>query len=326
MKKNILLVFLFLNSILQAQTPSSPNNKQEEFNFFYNVLGLKGVIISIGILFFGYTYWKSQELFDWIDRQTYGTRDYLLEKFKFLHIDIEPQKVTYILLFLYFGMGIICFGLMSLFGNFGGGIFLGGFVSLVGWKSPKMIVDYLVEKRIKNYQAQLVDGLNLLANGIRAGLSMPQAIGMVVTEMSPPLSQEFNQILMETRIGAPLEEALENLNKRVPTADNEMFVTSVNVLREQGGNLSETFETIVFVIRERLRVQQKIETYVAQGLMQGIVIFSMPYALMFMNAVNDPKYLSKMFTTPIGIVLLILIVGFSVSGLVIIRKIVTIKL
>jgi tight adherence protein B len=318
-------LFLF-SSTLWAQTPApaQPEGEKEVY-FFYNVLGMKGVLILIGVMFFAFTYWKSQELFAWIDRQTYGARDYILEKFKLMHIEIEPQKVTYILLFFYFGFGMLVVCLFALMGKIGTGIFFGGIVSLIGWKLPKIIVDKMLAKRVSKYQGQLVDGLNLLANGIRAGLSMPQAIGMVVDEMYPPLSQEFNLILQETRIGAPLEEALENLNKRVKTEDNEMFVTSVNVLREQGGNLSETFETIVSVIRERVRVQQKIETYVAQGMIQGLVIFSMPYALMLMNISNDPNYLSQMFTTPVGIIMLILIVGLSTAGYSVIRKIVSIK-
>ncbi|MCE3012327.1 MAG: type II secretion system F family protein, partial [Proteobacteria bacterium] len=178
---------------------------------------------------------------------------------------------------------------------------------------------------VKKYQDQMVDGLNLLANGIRAGLSMPQAIGMVVDELPPPISQEFNLILQQAKIGVPLEEALENLNKRVKTQDNEMFVTSVNILRETGGNLAEVFDTIVFVVRERVRLQQKIETFVAQGMFQGIVIFAMPYAQILINSVSDPEYARLMFTKPLGIIMFLLIVVFSGLGLWVIMKIVDIK-
>jgi tight adherence protein B len=164
-----------------------------------------------------------------------------------------------------------------------------------------------------------------LANGIRAGLSMPQAIGMVVDELPPPVSQEFNLILQQAKIGVPLEEALENLNKRVKTQDNEMFVTSVNILRETGGNLAEVFDTIVFVIRERVRLQQKIETFIAQGMFQGLVIFAMPYAQIAINGSSDTEYLRLMFTTPVGIIMFILIVIFSGLGLWVITKIVNIK-
>jgi tight adherence protein B len=148
---------------------------------------------------------------------------------------------------------------------------------------------------------------------------------MVVDELPPPVSQEFNLILQQAKIGVPLEEALENLNKRVKTQDNEMFVTSVNILRETGGNLAEVFDTIVFVIRERVRLQQKIETFIAQGMFQGLVIFAMPYAQIAINGSSDTEYLRLMFTTPVGIIMFILIVIFSGLGLWVITKIVNIK-
>ena len=153
-------------------------------------------------------------------------------------------------------------------------------MGFIGFKIPRPFVDHLVHKRIMAYQGQMADALQLLSNGLRAGLSVPQAIGMVVDELKPPVSQEFNIILQQNRIGVPLEECFENLVKRIPTEDNEMFVSSVNILRETGGNLAEVFETIIDVIRERIRLQQKIATATAQGKMQGMVLFCMPFALL----------------------------------------------
>jgi tight adherence protein B len=172
----------------------------------------------------------------------------------------------------------------------------------------------------------MVDGLQLLANGIRAGLSVPQALGMIVDEMPAPISQEFNIILQQNRIGVPLEECFENLATRVPTEDNDMFVSSVNILRETGGNLAETFDTIVDVIRERVRLQQKIDTYTAQGMFQGMVIGAMPYALGFIYYMQDPKSMTPLFTTPIGLTMLFFAVGLDALGLYVIMKIVKIKI
>src|SRR5690606_546400 len=115
---------------------------------------------------------------------------------------------------------ILFFGIFSIMGKF----LLGGVVALlffiIGWKLPRPAIDYMVEKRIKKFQEQMVDGMNLLANGIRAGLSMPQAVGMIVDELPAPICQEFNLVLQEAKIGVPLDDALENLYKRVPTEDN----------------------------------------------------------------------------------------------------------
>jgi tight adherence protein B len=321
MTKMVLIIFFQLVEPAWSQSPSSKSS----FSFWNDVLGVKGVLIAVGILFFITTYKYSKNLFAWIEDQTYGTRDYILQKFELMHIEVAPNRVTLFLLLSSFGLGFFIFGIFAIFGKFLLGLFLGSVFAFVGWKSPRKIVDYMETRRVKKYQGQMVDALNLLANGIRAGLSMPQAIGMVVDELPPPISQEFNLILQQAKIGVPLEEALENLNKRVKTQDNEMFVTSVNILRETGGNLAEVFDTIVFVVRERVRLQQKIETFVAQGMFQGLVIFAMPYAQILINSTSDSEYPKLLFTTPVGIIMFILIVVFSGLGLWVIMKIVNIK-
>jgi tight adherence protein B len=319
MKKYYFILSFIYSTYALAQSDG------KSLSFFSDVLGRTGVLVVVGILFFAYTYKNSIKFFGWIEDQTYGTRDYIMQKFEILHIEVEPVKVTYALLFCSIGFSILVFGVFAAFGLFLPGIILATLFSVIGWKAPRPIVDFMEKQRVKKYQAQMVDALNLLANGLRAGLSVPQALGMVVDELPAPVSQEFNLILQQSKIGVPLEEAFENLNKRVKTEDNEMFVTSVNILRETGGNLAEVFDTIVNVIRERFRLQQKIETYVAQGMFQGFVIFSMPFAQIAINGMNDPDYLGMMFTTPIGLIMFTAICGFSFLGLFVIMKIVDIK-
>ncbi len=295
-------------------------------SIFISLVGLKGLIFVVGGLVFALSYKYSLNIFDWVEHQTYGTRTYIMEKLEFLFIDIPQDKVTYILLAASVGIGAFMFLLLGLFGKWLIGIIVGSILAFIGFKAPRMIVDFLVEKRIKAYSGQMVDALQLLSNGIRAGLSVPQAIGMIVDEMPAPISQEFNIILQQNRIGMPLEECFENLAKRVPTEDNDMFVSSVNILRETGGNLAETFDTIVDVIRERVRLQQKIDTYTAQGMFQGMVIGAMPYALGLIYFLQDPSSMTPLFTTVIGFIMLFFAVLFDLAGIYIIMKIVKIKI
>ena len=295
------------------------------FGFFVDLLGENGIIGLIGILVFLFCFRYSQGIFSWIESQTLGTREYVTAKLELLFIEFPEQKILYILLFLSLGVGGFVFLLFGFFGYWLAAIGVGIFMTWVGFKIPRPIIDFFVEKRIKAYQGQMVDALTLLSNGIRAGLSVPQALGMVVDEMPSPVSQEFNLLLQQNRIGVPLEECFDNLAKRVPTEDNDMFVSSMNILRETGGNLAEVFDTIVEVIRERIRLQQKIDTYVAQGMMQGITIFCMPFGIGIIYAVMDPGSMVPLFTTPIGIVLTLVALGFDIAGGFVILKIVKIK-
>lgn len=293
--------------------------------FITSFLGKSGLIFVVGILAMFIVYRYSQDLFIWIEDQTYGTRDYLLKRFELMHIDINPDKITYLLLGLSFGLGIVVFTILALLGHWYAGLFVGALLSFIGWKIPKPFVDHLYQKRLNLYQGQMVDALNLLSNGLRAGLSVPQAIAMVVEEMRPPISEEFATILQQNNLGVPLEEAFENLNKRVPTQDNEMFVTSVNILRETGGNLAETFDTIVDVIRERIKVQNKIEAITSQGKTQAMSLAAMPFLVLAMNYSMDPDGVAKMFTHWMGWSMLAIAIVIDIFGIWVVMKIITIK-
>jgi tight adherence protein B len=294
---------------------------EENIGFFTK----SNVIISVGILVFVYVFRNANKIFTWIENQTFGTRNYIQEKFDLIFFEAKDEHVTYVLLALSMGLGLFALAIFGFLGKWGLGVFFAFILSFIGFKIPKPIVDMLVENKTKLYSDQMVDALTLLSNGIRAGLSMPQAIGMIVDEMPSPISQEFNLMLQQNRIGVPLEECFEGLVKRVPTEDNDMFVSGVNILRETGGNLAETFDTIVGVIRERIRVQQKVDQYTAQGKFQGYTIAAMPFAIGGIYYVSDPNSMTPLFTTIIGNIFLVLALGLDAVGLFIILKIVKIK-
>ena len=316
----VIALFLFgVSSGAFAQDPKT------ELNFLTDIVGRKGVVLIIFIIVFAYSYRNSLKLFSWVEDQTFGTRDYVLQRCELLHIEIEPIRVTYILLVLSLGFSVIVFGACAFFGQFFLGLILAGIVSIAGWKIPRPFMNMLVNKRVTAYKSQMVDALQLLSNGLRAGLSLPQSLGMVVDELPNPVAQEFNTVLQQTKIGVPLEEAFENLVTRIPTQDNDMFVSAIGILKETGGNLSEVFDTIAAVIRERVRLQQKIDTFTAQGKFQGYTIFAMPFALGGIFASSDPGSMSKMFTTPIGLVLFFAALIMDCLGLWVIFKIVKIE-
>ena len=171
----------------------------------------------------------------------------------------------------------------------------------------------------------MVDGMTIMANGIKAGLSVTQSMERVVDNMPNPIRQEFGLVLSEMQIGRSLEESLNDLGTRIPRPDVQMFVTSVNILQETGGNLAETFQTIVYTVRERQKVEKKIEALTAQGVTQGIIITLVPFALLAIFMVIDPTYVRPLFTTTLGIIILMGILALQVIGGLMIRKIVKIN-
>lgn len=288
------------------------------------LVGSKGILLGVGLVVFAHSYKNSVKLFEWIEDQTYGTRDYILKKCELLFIEIEPDKVTYILLFLTFGSAVIMICFFALMGAFKTGLVFGAIAAIIGWKIPRPLVNLMVDLRIKKLETQIVDALNLLANGMRAGRGLQQSMSMVVEELPPPVSQEFNLILQQTKIGVPINEAFDNFADRVPTDDTNMFVSSINILKETGGNLAEVFDTIIDIIRERIRLKQKIATYVSQGMAQAGIMFFMPFAMALFFGASDPTFYDKM-STPVGIVMAIAALVLDCIGFAVIYKIINIK-
>ena len=171
-----------------------------------------------------------------------------------------------------------------------------GFIGLfVGGLIPGFYSRYAATQRIRAFNDQLSDTLNLWVNALRSGYSVLQSMEAIATEMPPPISQEFERVIQEVRLGLDTEAALDNILRRVPSEDFDLVVTAVKVQREVGGNLSEILETISFTIRERVRIKGEIRTLTAQGRASGWIITVMPIALgVFLNYSN-PEYIGELF-------------------------------
>jgi tight adherence protein B len=138
-------------------------------------------------------------------------------------------------------------------------------------------------------------------------------MGLVTQEMQNPIRQEFELVLSENKLGLSIEESFNNLAKRVQSDDVEMFVTAVNILKETGGNLAETFDTITATIRERLKLEKKIEAMTQQNFMQGMIILCIPPVLTLGIYASDPEFMSPVFTHPVGWVILAVVALIEVA-------------
>jgi tight adherence protein B len=198
--------------------------------------------------------------------------------------------------------------------------------TIFGFFLPMLMVKHYRKRRIKKFNVQLVDALQAMANAFKAGLTFPQAIEHVSKEAMAPLSQEFSLFVKEVKLGVPLEEALINMAKRVGSDDLELVVVSTNIARQLGGNMAEIFETISTVIRERFRLERKIDAITSQGKLQGWIVASMPAVLgMVLNAMR-PDLMEPMMNHLFGYILVTVIAIMEVLGILIIRRIVNIDI
>jgi tight adherence protein B len=166
---------------------------------------------------------------------------------------------------------------------------------LIGWLggafAPRMYVKSQQKKRLQKFNDQLPDMLNLMVNGLRAGYSTMQAMEAVSKELPAPICDEFRRVVQEMQIGIPMETALDNLLRRIPSDDLDFVVTAVNVQREVGGNLSEILDNISFTIRERIRIKGEVRVLTAQVRTSGTVLSLIPFGLTVVLWFLNPDYL-----------------------------------
>lgn len=175
----------------------------------------------------------------------------------------------------------------------------GGFVLpligvIIGYFIPKFYVRMRQRRRLRAFNDQLGDAITLMANGLRAGYSMLQAIDSVAREMPEPISKEFLRVVREIGLGIDNERAYSNLLRRVPSDDLDLMITAINVQSEVGGNLAEILEVIGHVIRERIRIKGEIQVLTAQGQLSGYIISALPIILGFILFAMNQEYIGRM--------------------------------
>lgn len=281
------------------------------------------VIPLVAVMAFIIAYLWSERIIDWLRRRSLGQREEVMRYLELMFVETDQRRVTLAMLTSSFGLGAIVF--MIAWPNIMAGVAFGSVVTIGMWSIPKILVQMMWEKRCSAFVDQMVDGMTLMANGIKAGLSVQQCMERVQENMPNPISQEFGLVLSQMRIGRSMQEALNELGTRIPRPDVQMFVTAVNILQETGGNLAETFQTITYTVRERQKIEKKIEALTAQGLTQGVIITMVPFILLGVFFIVDPSYVEPLFTTALGLIALFIMLALQVIGGLMIRKIVKIN-
>lgn len=279
-------------------------------------------LLILGISVFALSYQYNKQFLDWLRFQSLGTRDYIVERLGLMFIEVAPQKVLVYLSSFSFGLGSIF--ILAFLPRLLPGLIFGAVFTVIGWKIPKPVVDMMYRKRCAKFVMQMIDGLALMSNGLKSGLSINQAMALVTQEMPNPIRQEFDLILKQNNLGVTLEDAFSNLGRRIKSDDVEMFVTSVNILKETGGNLAETFDTIVGTLRERIKIENKIDALTTQGFYQGVFVMAIPPLLGIVFYETDPVFMQPLFTTPLGWVVIALIFLLEGVGFFVIMKIIKI--
>ena len=198
---------------------------------------------------------------------------------------------------------------------------MGLLVPLILWSW----LSILTKRRRNAFTEQLGDCLTTVANALRAGYSFQQAMDVVAKEMEPPISTEFARVMTDITMGVTLENALEQMNKRVGSADFDLVVTAVLIQREVGGNLAQILDTISDTINERIRMKREINALTAQGRLSSWVLIALPIFMTVFCLTFNKDQMMLFVTEEAGRYAIIVAVIMEIFGYIVIQKIVDIE-
>jgi tight adherence protein B len=195
-------------------------------------------------------------------------------------------------------------------------------LGLIGAYIPVLLLNIKRTRRIAAFNKALPDAIDTLARSLRAGHSLLAAIAIIADQGAEPARTEFNEVFKKQNFGLPFRDALLQLLDRVPSQDLRVLVTGILVQKDTGGNLAEILDRILFVIRERVRIQGEIKTHTAQGRMTGWILCALPIVMMALINLVNPGYSNVLFTNDLGRKMLYAGVGLLIFGAFLIRQIV----
>ena len=178
--------------------------------------------------------------------------------------------------------------------------------------APLVVVKQLRKRRLKAFEQQLPDTLNLLAGSLRAGYSFLQGVEAVAQETSDPMARELRRVLAEARLGRPLDEALQDVAVRMQSLDFDWAVMAIRIQREVGGNLAELLTTVADTMVQRSRLRGEVKTLTAEGRLSAIIMGLLPIGLGGFMFMSSPEYIQTLFQSFAGWAM---VIGSAVAGL-----------
>ena len=191
---------------------------------------------------------------------------------------------------------------------------------------PYFYLVYKKNKRIRDFEEQLPEALDMIVNALRSGFTFELAIKLVAQELPDPLAYEFAVVFEEQNLGVPLADALAGLRYRVPSDDLDILIITLVLHRRTGGNLTEVLEKASSTIRDRFRLKREVRTKTAHGRYSGFVLIMLPLGMIAVLMAMAPDYFLLLLDDKVGQYLLTTAVVMQIIGVFVIRKIINIKL
>jgi tight adherence protein B len=198
-------------------------------------------------------------------------------------------------------------------------------MAVLGYSLPAIWLGSKIGSRSRRINAQLVEMLGMVANSLKSGYGLMQSFEFASKQLDPPLAVELKRMLRDANLGMSGEDALQALGERISSPDLDMVLTAINIQRAVGGNLAEILESVAFTMRERERIRGEIVTLTSQQRLTGYIIGGLPVGMLLLFLVINPSYMSLLFTTFPGRLILLASACLEVLGAFSMKRILAIE-
>ena len=195
----------------------------------------------------------------------------------------------------------------------------------LGFALPFMVLNFKRGRRMRTFEEQFPEALDLIARALKAGHAFATGLKMAADELPEPVGPEFKKTFEEQNYGLPLKDALDNLTRRIPLLDVRFFATAVLIQRETGGNLAEILENLAHVVRERFKILRQVRVYTAHGRFTGYVLLALPAVLGIALSFINPDHMNMLFRERMGQMLLMFAVVMQTIGFLWIKQVIKIE-
>lgn len=192
--------------------------------------------------------------------------------------------------------------------------------------SPLFYVLFRQKRRIKQFEDQFPDAIDIMKNAIRAGFALSKAMQLAATESPDPVGVEFKKTFEEIKLGQSMKTALLNLGGRVNSLDLKLFIAALLIQKESGGNLTEILTKISKTIRARFKLAGQIRVFTAQGRLSSWILGGLPIGVAVIVSLFNPEYIGLLFSEPLGRTMIGFGLGLQILGFILISRIVKIKM
>jgi len=197
--------------------------------------------------------------------------------------------------------------------------------ALLATTAPFAITAVIRRRRLGKFEEQFPEAMDLLGRAVRAGHAFTTGFELIGKELPDPVAEEFRLAFQQQNLGLPLRDALQNMAVRVPLPDVRIFVSSLQIQRESGGNLAEILDMLSYVVRERFKLRRQVQIFTAEGRLSSYMLTAIPFAALGGMAILQPEYLRPLFTDARGQMALTVAAVLQAIGYVVINKIIKIK-